>query len=131
VKNGVQGKEHIMSDQESNTGDQPKQSMQLRIDTSNSVTQYTNIFRFSRMPEEVLLDVGMTGVDIGASSEGKAVPQMVMRYPTRLVMTYSTAKRMAISFAQVVKEYEDKFGPIPVSSGGSNSASGTSPEGTA
>jgi hypothetical protein len=82
------------------------------------------------MPEEVLLDVGMTAVDIAASSDGKAVPQMVMKYPTRLVMTYSTAKRMAISFAQLVKEYEDKFGPIPISSGGSN-ASDSSTKGNA
>ncbi len=119
-----------MSDNEKNTGGQPKQSMQLRIDTSNSVTQYTNIFRFSRMPEEVLLDVGMTAVDIGSNPEGKAIPQMVMKYPTRLVMTYSTAKRMAISFAQLVKEYEDKFGPIPISSGGSNAVDGASPEGS-
>ncbi len=103
--------------------------MQLRLDTSNAVTQYTNIFRFSRMPEEVLLDVGMTAVDIAANTEGKAVPQMVMNYPTRLVMTYATAKRMAISFAGLVKEYEDKFGPIPISSGGSN-AEPTPPEGT-
>ncbi|HJN72060.1 MAG: DUF3467 domain-containing protein [Phycisphaerae bacterium] len=119
-----------MADNEPNAGEQPKQTMQLRIDTSNSVTQYTNIFKFSRLPEEVLLDIGMTAVDIGANTEGKAVPQMVMKYPTRLVMTYSTAKRMAISFAGLVKEYEDKFGPIPISSGGSNAKQAKPDEGS-
>ena len=97
---------------ETHTG-QTKPSMQLRIDTSNNETHYMNIFRLSRMPEELLLDVGMTSVDIG-STDGKAVPQMVMKYPTRLVMTYSTAKRLAIAFGQTVKEYEDKHGTISI-----------------
>ncbi len=91
---------------ESNAGQ--SQQIQLRIDESRMVTTYANTIRTSTTQDEVVMDFGMNIPMQG--QDGK--PMLNFAVGSRVVMNWAGAKRLAISLAQVVRQYEERAGEI-------------------
>lgn len=88
-----------------------QEQLRVRLEEGQQALQYINIFRSSTTSEEVMLDVGVSGM--GMTTEGgKAAAELVLKLPTRLIMNFNTAKRLALALGKVVREHEAVFGTI-------------------
>lgn len=98
-----------MSDTPSNppAGGQ-QQQIQLRIDEQRMKVVYANTIRTTTAPDEVVLDFGMNMPMQGP--EG----QMAMQFDvgSRVIMNWRSAKRLAMSLGQVIRQYEQANGEI-------------------
>jgi hypothetical protein len=97
-----------MSDGNANPGNQ--QQVQLSIDESKMHTTYANTIRTSTTPDEVVLDYGINLPMPGQNNQ----PAMLFSVGSRVVMNWSGAKRLAMSLAQVVRQYEERNGEIQI-----------------
>lgn len=91
--------------------DQPQpqqQQIQLRIDESRMRTAYANTIRTSAQPDEVVLDFGM---NMPAPSPDNK-PTLVFDVQSRVIMNWRSAKRLAISLGQVIRQFEEQNGEI-------------------
>jgi hypothetical protein len=64
--------------------------------------------------EEVIVDLGFNMVNPNTQT---GQMQMSFKVTERVVMTYTNAKRLSMSLAQLIKRYEQQFGEIPVGQG--------------
>lgn len=97
-------------------GDAPKQEgrqIALRIDESKMGTTYANTIRTSTTQDEVVLDFGMNLPMAGPDNQ----PTLLFSVGSRVVMNWSGAKRLAMSLAQVVRQYEERNGEIQLQGG--------------
>jgi hypothetical protein len=93
------------------TGDSNKQEgrqIALRIDESRMGTTYANTIRTSTTQDEVVLDFGMNLPMAGQDNQ----PTLLFSVGSRVVMNWAGAKRLAMSLAQVVRQYEERNGEI-------------------
>ena len=92
--------------------DQPQQQQQveLRIDESKMHSAYANTIRTSTTADEVVLDFGMN-LPI-PTQEGR--PALLFTVGSRVVMNWRGAKRLAISLGQVIRQFEEANGEIPL-----------------
>ncbi len=93
----------------------------LRIDESHMATTYANTIRTSTTQDEVVLDFGMNLPVPGPDNQ----PTLLFSVGSRVIMNWAGAKRLAMSLAQVVRQYEERNGEIPVGArpqGGAGSA---------
>lgn len=102
-----------MSDTPNNppAGGQPQQQqIQLRIDEQRMKNCYANTIRTTTAPDEVVLDFGMNMPMQGPDG------QMAMLFDvgSRVIMNWRTAKRLAMSIGQVIRQYEQANGEIPL-----------------
>ncbi|HVK13965.1 MAG TPA: DUF3467 domain-containing protein [Gemmataceae bacterium] len=82
------------------------QPVRLEINTQGMTTTYANFFRVAGTFEELLLDFGFhTGLTAGGTTEPAKVGH-------RMVMTFSTAKRLLGALQAAVQRHEQAFGPI-------------------
>lgn len=90
-----------------------QRQVQIRIDESKMQTVYANTVRTSTTQDEVILDFGL---NLPMQAENN---QMVMLFGvgSRVVMNWQGAKRLAMSLAQVVRTYEQRFGEININQG--------------
>ena len=88
----------------------PQQQVQLRIDESKTHTAYANMFRTTPTSDEVLLDAGL---HVPAQGQDGA-PAIVFSVGQRTVMTWTGAKRLVMQLGQLIRNYEERFGEIPV-----------------
>ncbi len=87
----------------------PQQQVALRMDERDLSTGYANAFRTNATPEELVVDFGYNAV--GPAPDG-GQPQITFKLSNRVIMNYYTAKRLALSLGQVIRQYEDAYGEI-------------------
>lgn len=95
---------------ESNENKQDRQQIALRIDESRMNTTYANTIRTSTTQDEVVLDFGMNLPMAGPDNQ----PTLLFSVGSRVVMNWAGAKRLAMSLAQVVRQYEERNGEINI-----------------
>jgi hypothetical protein len=86
-----------------------QQQMQLVLDDRDLRTVYVNGYMFQPSGEEVVLDIGF---NLPRPNPQGGQPQVWFKISDRLVMSYPTAKKLAMSLTQFVKRYEQQFGEI-------------------
>lgn len=91
-------------------GEGKKQEVRLRIDERNLHTSYANAFRSDATAEEVMLYFGLNLVNPVAVQQGN--PEFTFQVNERIIMTYSMAKRLALTLGQVIRRHEEQFGEI-------------------
>lgn len=100
-----------MSDSNPPASGQPQQQqIQLRIDEQRMKVVYANTIRTTTAPDEVVLDFGLNMPLQGP--EG----QMAMQFDvgSRVVLNWRSAKRLAMSLGQVIRQFEQANGEIPL-----------------
>lgn len=90
--------------------DPQRQQVQLRIDESKMATTYANTIRTSTTGDEVVLDFG---INLPVPSQDNN-PALQFTVGSRVVMNWRGAKRLAISLGQVIRQYEERNGEIPI-----------------
>jgi hypothetical protein len=95
-----------MSDTPQNQG----QQIQLRIDESKMNTTYANTIRTSTTQDEVVMDFGVNLPMQGDNNQ----PMLMFTVGSRVVMNWGGAKRLAMSLAQVVRQFEERNGEIQI-----------------
>ncbi len=87
---------------------QEKQQVRLNVNTTEMKTSYANVFQSNSSPEEVFISFGINQT-VPSQEEGVAA-DMMLHFSNRIVMNYYTAKRLAFSLMQSVREHEERFG---------------------
>ncbi len=91
-----------------------QQQVRLRIDERNMTTSYANAFRTNGSAEEVILDFGVNLFSPTPPQQGQQSVQgeVTQQINTRVVLTYYTAKRLALALGQMIRQYEEQFGSL-------------------
>ncbi len=89
------------SQQGTGSGEAP----QVSFHPSGIPTYYSNYVRVTGTPEEVVLDFGLNAPNAQKPGEG-----IMLNH--RLVMTFYTAKRLALVLEQSIKQHETSFGTL-------------------
>ncbi len=100
----------------SDTPQNQQRQVQLRIDESKMQTTYSNTIRTSTTPDEVVLDFGIH-MPMPAQP-GEQTPVIMLTLGSRVVMNWRGAKQLAISLGQVIRQFEERNGEIPMGQGG-------------
>ena len=87
-----------------------QKKIRIRIDDSNIQTSYVSGFRPTMGPEELMLDFGLNLVRPTGDKEQPV--EIVFQSSSRLIMSYYSAKRLAVALGRVVRRYEKEFGEI-------------------
>lgn len=82
----------------------------LRIDESKMHTSYANMIRTSTTQDEVILDFGINLPMAGPDNQ----PTLMFQVGSRTVMNWAGAKRLAMSLAGLVRQFEERNGEIQV-----------------
>ncbi len=97
--------------------------VRIRVDDRNLTTSYANAFRSNSTAEEVVVDLGLDLVTQPPNPNDPDRPAEIMfQINNRVIMNYFTAKRLAITLAQVVREHEQVNGEIDATHGSANTA---------
>ena len=91
-----------------------QRQVRLRIDEREMRSSYTNAFRTNTTAEEVVVDFGMnlmTPVQGEQASQGQG-GEILFKINDRIIMNYYTAKRLAMTMSQIVRQYEQRFGEL-------------------
>lgn len=91
-----------------------QQGVQVLLDERELRTLYTNAYRIHTSAEEVIIDLGFNMPNPNPQG-GQA--QLLFKVTDRAIMSYTNAKRLAMSLSQLVKRYEQQFGEIPMQPG--------------
>ncbi len=84
--------------------------IRVRIEERNLQTNYVSGFRPTITAEEVILDFGLNLIRPGGRKEEPC--EMIFQTSSRLIMSYFSAKRLAVTLAQIIRQYEQQFGPV-------------------
>ena len=91
-------------------GQTPQQQLQIRIDESKMQTTYSNGVLTKNTPEEVILDFGFQS-PAPPAQQGDA-PQMQLQISQRIILSYHSAKRLAITLSRLIQRHEERFGEL-------------------
>lgn len=86
---------------------QAQQQVQFTVDTSAVSSSYTNWYRVTGTPEELILDFGL-------NPQMGQVPTETIKLTQRLVMNFYTAKRLLGALQFAVQRHESFFGVLEV-----------------
>jgi hypothetical protein len=105
--------------EEQDQGGQPQaaagqQQVQVLVDERDMKTVYANAYRIHTAEQEAVLDFGFNMPNPNAQGGQQ---QVLLKVTDRVVISYVTAKRLALSLQQLVKRFEQQFGEIPVMPG--------------
>ena len=90
-----------------------QRQVSLRIDDREMTTIYANAFRSNGSAEEMMLDFGINVVGSSPAQAGKpAQPEILFKVNNRVVMNWYSAKRLAITLAQLIRRHEEQFGAM-------------------
>ena len=84
--------------------------VRVRIDENNVKTNYASRFRPVATAEEVILDFGQNLARL--TGDNKSPYEVVFQANNRIIMSYYSTKRLAITLSQVVRRFEEKFGEL-------------------
>ena len=87
-----------------------QKQLRVRIDERNVQTSYVSGFRPVMTAEEVMLDFGLNLIRPTGNKDNPV--EVVFQANNRLIMSYYSAKRLAIAVSQIVRRYEQQFGQI-------------------
>ena len=88
-----------------------EQQVQLMLDESQMRTSFSNAYRIHTTAEEVVVDFGFNMPD---PNPQQTTPQLLFKVTDRVIMSYTSVKRLSASLGQLIKRYEQQFGEIPV-----------------
>ena len=94
------------------TGD--AQNVQLMLDERDMKSTFANAYRIHTTAEEVVIDFGFNMLNPNPQTGQQ---QMLFKVTERMIMTYSTVKRLTGSLTQLIRRYEQQFGEIPMQPG--------------
>lgn len=99
-----------------NTEGAGQTQVRLQVNEKDMRITYSNGYRIHPAPEEVVLDIGFNMPDPNVQ-QSQAAPQLLFNVTDRVIMSYGSAKRLAMSLTQLVKRFEQQYGEIPVQPG--------------
>jgi uncharacterized protein involved in oxidation of intracellular sulfur len=83
--------------------------VRVHVDETDVADVFANAFRTDASGEEVFVNFGINRLLPGPQDQG---PQVLFKPSTRVIMTYPTAKRLAIMLTQLLRDLEGQFGQI-------------------
>lgn len=86
-----------------------QQQVRLQIDERDMKSSYANAFRSNGTAEEVLLDFGLNVLSPATPNEQ---PNIVFKVNNRVILNYYSAKRLAITLSQMIRQHEQQFGEL-------------------
>jgi hypothetical protein len=92
-----------------------QQQVQVLVDEREMKTLYANAYRIHTAEQEAVIDFGFNMPN--PNSQAGQPQQVLLKVTERVVISYVTAKRLALSLQQLVKRFEQQFGEIPVMPG--------------
>src|SRR3954470_8642808 len=92
-----------------------QQQVQVLVDERDMKTVYANAYRIHTAEQEAVIDFGFNMPNPNAQAGQRR--QVLLKVTDRVVISYVTAKRLALSLQQLVKRFEQQFGEIPVMPG--------------
>jgi hypothetical protein len=90
------------------------QNVQLMLDEREMKSMFANAYRIHTTAEEVVLDFGFNMLNPNPQGGQQ---QMLFKVTDRVIMTYSTVKRLTGSLGQLIRRFEQQFGEIPTQPG--------------
>ena len=81
--------------------------VQFQVDTAGMASTYTNWYRVTGTPEELILDFGL-------NPQMGQIPTEAIKLTQRLVMNFWTAKRLLGALQFAVQRHESFFGVLEV-----------------
>ena len=94
---------------------QPGQpGVQVVLDEREMRTIFSNAYRIHTTAEEVVVDFGFNMANPNPQGQQQ---QLLFKVTDRVIISYTNAKRLAISLTQLVKRYEQQFGEIALQPG--------------
>ncbi len=90
---------------------QQQQGVQVVLDEREMRTVFSNAYRIHTTAEEVVLDFGFNMAN--PNPQGGA-QQLLFRVNDRVVLSYPNVKRLALSLQQLIRQYEQRMGEIPM-----------------
>ena len=90
-----------------------EQSVQVVLDERELKTIFSNAYRIHTTSEEVVVDLGFNMPDPNPNPQGNQ-QRLLFKVTDRVVMSYASSKRLAMSLTQLIKRYEQQFGEIPM-----------------
>ena len=103
-----------MAEQDQPTTTSGDQQVQLLLDESQMKTSFANAYRIHTTAEEVVLDYGFNMPNPNPQGGNQ---QLLFRVTDRVILSYPNVKRLSMSLAQLVRQYEQRIGEIPVNPG--------------
>jgi hypothetical protein len=101
-----------MAEETSTAEGQP--NVQLVLDEREMRTTFVNAYRIHTTAEEVVVDFGFNMLNPNPQGGQQ---QMLFKVTDRIILSYSTTKRLTTSLSQLVRRYEQQFGEIPMQPG--------------
>ncbi len=96
-----------MSDESTTGGDQQaRRSVNLQMEDSE--LNYANTAIVTGTPEEVILNFGINTMP--PAREGRTTVQVT----DRVILSYPSAKRLAVTLGNIIRRYEDAHGVIEI-----------------
>lgn len=86
-------------------------NVQLVVDERDMKTTFANGYRIYTTGEEVVLDFGFNMLNPNPAGGQQ---QMLFKANERVILSYPTMKRLSLSLRQLVQQYEQRYGEIPV-----------------
>ncbi len=99
--------ENVVESQAREQTGQPR--VQLRIDESQMTTTYANAFRTNGTAEEVMLDFGL---NLTGQPTQQGEQQVIFQANQRVILNYFSAKRLALTLSQIIRQHEQRFGEL-------------------
>src|ERR1700712_2528942 len=103
-----------MSEDIATTQPSEANSVQVVLDERELKTIFSNAYRIHTTAEEVVIDLGFNMPDPNPQGGQQ---RLLFKVTDRVIMSYSSTKRLAMSLTQPVKRYEQQFGEIQVRPG--------------
>jgi hypothetical protein len=91
---------------------QTGQQVRLRIDEREMNTAYANAFRANATAEEVLVDFGLNMPVQQPGQGGQQAAEIAFKVTDRVILNFYSAKRLALTLGQIVRQHEAEFGEI-------------------
>jgi len=102
--------EETSENQQSNGAQQAQQRTSMRFSYEGVPLNYANLALVMGMPEEVVLNFGLNAAPPTAERE------VNVQINNRVIMSYPSAKRLALTLGNVISRYEEAHGVIPLPS---------------
>ena len=114
VLNRLRKGKQDMSEETPTHPDAQQPNVQLVLDEREMRTTFVNAYRIHTTAEEVVVDFGFNMPDPNPQQQQ---PQLLFKVTDRVIMSYSSIKRLSTSLSQLIKRYEQQFGEIPTQPG--------------
>jgi hypothetical protein len=88
------------------------QPVQVMVDEKDLRLVYANAYRIHTAEQEAVIDFGFNMPNPNPPKAGEK--QVLLKISDRVVLSYVTTKRLAVSLDQLVKRFEKQFGEIPL-----------------